>query len=115
MFFGARDGASHPPDLFEENPDSRDVLPTHAQQLEVVHGEREGFLSCESASHVLYDVQAEPAFDAGRLDSRRGRRPSHQLLEDGNRVRYRYRLRGWWLACPERRFHFARQPDSHDR
>ena len=52
-----------------------------AEQLEALHGERQGLLSCEPVAHLLHHLPAQPPVAEGRVRGQRKRRQSHQLFD----------------------------------
>ena len=72
---------------------ARSLHPGASQQLEALHGERQGFLSRQHPASVLHDLRAEPPLPARRYHRRPVRRPPCELLGDrppgreGRRVR----------------------------
>ena len=59
---------------------ARRLLPNIAEQLEALHGERQGQLSRESAAHVLHHIPSQPSIAKRRHRGERNRRPSRELF-----------------------------------
>ncbi len=66
QYLGRRDRRAHPPRDAGAGEAPRRLQPDAAEQLEALHGEREGHLSREPAAHVLHHLPAQPAVAEGR-------------------------------------------------
>ena len=86
-------GASRRGDLFADRPGNGRThagraRPLHAgasQQLEALHGERQGLLPRQHPASVLHHLRAQPPVADRRHHRRSLRRASHQLLRDRHR------------------------------
>ena len=86
---GAEIVGPHPPRDAGAGEAARRLQPGAAEQLEALHGERQGQLSREPAAHVLHHLPPQPAVAEGRHRGERVRRPSRQLF-----ARRRHRRQG---------------------
>ena len=65
-YLGAEIVKRDPPRDARAGQGARRLQPDAAEQLEALHGEREGQLSREPPAHVLHDLPAQPAVAEGR-------------------------------------------------
>ena len=80
-YLGAgRSSPKHPPRDARAGEAARRLQPDAAEQLEALHGERQGQLSREPAAHVLHDVPAQPPVAEGRAGRQRERRPTTSAI-----------------------------------
>ena len=75
-----RDRRAHPPRDAGAGEAARRLQPGAAEQLEALHGEREGQLPREPAAHVLHHLPPQPPVAERRHRGERFRRPSRQLF-----------------------------------
>ena len=86
---GTRDRRAHPSRDAGAGEAPRRLQPGAAEQLEALHGEREGHLPREPAAHVLHHLPPQPPVAKRRHRGERDGRPSRQLFD-----RRRYRRQG---------------------